>query len=77
MENRNTVMQWRVQAWAYETLKEANAARNNGQADDAKRLYQSILDAQRVPAYVHGQAVQALEKMKVEPASASISASEK
>ncbi len=64
MESRAVVMQARRDTCAFATLQEASAARKDGRPEEAARLYQSILDMERIPAYVRGQAEQALQKLK-------------
>ncbi len=64
IESRGMVMQARRDMCAHATLQEASTARKEGRADEAARLYQSILDMERIPVNVRGQAQQALQKLK-------------
>jgi uncharacterized protein YjbK len=63
LESRAMVQQARRDMCAFATLQEASAARKNGQKAEAARLYQSILDMERIPAQVRGQAQQALQRL--------------
>ncbi|MBK9991443.1 MAG: DUF1570 domain-containing protein [Verrucomicrobia bacterium] len=63
LESRAMVMQVRREMCALAALQEANAARKDGQKEEAARLYQSVLDMERIPAWLRGQAQQSLQKL--------------
>jgi tetratricopeptide (TPR) repeat protein len=68
LESRAIVQQARRDMCALATLQEASVARKAGQKAEAARLYQSILDMERIPAQLRGQAQQALQRLNNQPA---------
>jgi len=66
LEARGTALQFRQETWAQATMQDADAARQNGATEEAMRLYQSVIDADRVSAVVRDRAARRLAGLKKE-----------
>jgi uncharacterized protein (UPF0147 family) len=64
VETRGNVAQLRQEVWAFAIIQDANAARENGQMEEAARLYQSVVNTDHVSTRTREQAEQSLERLK-------------